>query len=94
MSVRALGKLTDPANPERGRRRVQRHLSGRHAPSEASITSYAEALGVPSEALAVDDDELERPQVNLDERLTMVVRELRALQSEVRAQRFRDRSAA
>lgn len=57
VSTRALGKLTDPDNPERGRRRVMRHLSGTTMPSAASQRTYAEALNAPE--LAPEDDEEE-----------------------------------
>lgn len=72
VSVRALGKLTDPDDPERGRRRVQRHLSGRYMPSPASQRTYAEALDAPE--LAPTDDEEE----SLDARLTREVRATKA----------------
>lgn len=57
LSVRALGRLSDPADPERGRRRVQRHLSGRFLPSAASRVAYARALELPEEFFLDDDDD-------------------------------------
>lgn len=57
LSVRSFGKLTDPSNPERGRRRVQRHLSGSFMPSPASRKAYAVALGLPEESFLDDDEE-------------------------------------
>lgn len=58
MSNRRLGKLTDPTDPERGRRRAQRHLSGKTAPTDASRRVYAEILQAP-ELLPEPDDEEE-----------------------------------
>lgn len=69
MSLRRLGKITDPADPERGRRRAQRHLSGRIAPSPASQRVYAEALR-ESELLPDDADE----EAALDQALLRDVR--------------------
>jgi len=46
LSVRKLGKLVDPDNPERGRRRVQRHLAGTQ-PSSTSRATYARVLDAP-----------------------------------------------
>jgi hypothetical protein len=46
ISHRELGKLTDPDDPERGRRRVQRHLRGTE-PTAASRIAYAKALDAP-----------------------------------------------
>lgn len=57
LSNRALGKLLDPPNPERGRRQVLRHLSGKHYPSTAYRKSYGELLGDLPEMFADDDDE-------------------------------------
>lgn len=74
ISQRALGKRLDPAEPERGRRQVVRHLSGDHYPSRPSRRAYAQVLG--EEFLDPDDDE---PQpVSLTEELTLLVREHRA----------------
>lgn len=57
-SVRAFGKLVDPDDPERGRRRVQRHLGGTILPSPASRDSYAAALDVsPTELPLPSDDD-------------------------------------
>lgn len=55
MSNRRLGKITDPDDPERGRRRVQRHLSGKTVPTAASRRVYADVLDAPE--LAPPDDE-------------------------------------
>lgn len=57
MSLRRLGKLTDPTDPERGRRRAQRHLSGRIGPTPASARTYAEVLGAAELAPDDEDDE-------------------------------------
>lgn len=56
ISLRRLGKLTDPTDPERGRRRVQRHLSGRTSPTDASRRVYADILQAP-ELLPESDEE-------------------------------------
>lgn len=55
MSNRRLGKLTDPTDPERGRRRAQRHQSGKTAPTDASRRVYADVLDAPE--LLPDDEE-------------------------------------
>jgi len=81
-TVRGFGKRVDPADPERGRRRVQRHLSGKHLPSGPSRRNYALALGIPADSFEPDVDTEER---DLNSRLTSTIRELRALQAEVRA---------
>lgn len=73
VTVRGLGRLTDPDDAERGRRRVQRHLSGSYMPSAASQRTYAEALDAPE--LAPDSDEEEE---SLDARLMRAVRETRS----------------
>lgn len=52
-----LGREADPGNPERGRRRVLRHLSGKHLPSEASRDGYAKALDVDKSELPLPSDE-------------------------------------
>lgn len=57
LSVRALGRLSDPADPERGRRRVQRHLSGSHLPSVPSRIAYAVALELHEDHFLDDDEE-------------------------------------
>lgn len=57
VSNRALGRLTDPSDPERGRRRVQRHLTGSIMPSSASQRTYAEVLDAPELAPADDEEE-------------------------------------
>lgn len=67
-SIRALGKAVDPTDPERGRRRVQRHLSGKHLPSRASRDAYAEALGVDESELPLPDDDADRG-ITREERL-------------------------
>lgn len=76
-SVRGFGKKVDPEQPERGRRRVQRHLSGEHLPSKASRDSYADALGVEPEELPLpsDDDDGEDVQATL----SAMTREHRAM---------------
>ncbi len=56
-SVRALGKAVDPHEPERGRRKVQRSLSGKHMPNDATRRSYADALSAPALAEPAEDDE-------------------------------------
>lgn len=56
-SIRGFGKKVDEEDPERGRRRVQRHLSGKHLPSKASRDSYAKTLDVPASELPLPDDE-------------------------------------
>lgn len=56
MSLRRLGKLTDPTDPERGRRRAQRHLSGRTTPTASSARVYADVLRA-AELLPDDDEE-------------------------------------
>lgn len=71
VSLRGLGKLTDPSEPERGRRRVQRHLSGRTAPTAASRRVYAELLDAP-ELAPVSEDEEE----DLDAALLRAIRSL------------------
>lgn len=70
MSNRRLGKLTDPTDPERGRRRAQRHLSGKIAPTDASRRVYAEILEAP-ELLPEEEEE----EAALDQEL---LREARA----------------
>jgi hypothetical protein len=72
LSVRRLGRLTDPANPERGRRRVQRHLSGSFMPSVASRETYADVLGLPRDFFLGADDDMEEPLT----RATKAAREL------------------
>lgn len=75
-SVRGFGKKVDPDDPERGRRRVQRHLSGKHLPSKASRDSYAGALDIdPSELPLPDDGDGEDVQATL----SAVTREHRAM---------------
>lgn len=46
LSVRLLGKMIEPDDPELGRRRVQRHLTGT-IPTEASRAAYARVLDAP-----------------------------------------------
>lgn len=87
VSVRALGKLTDPDDPERGRRRVQRHLSGRFMPSEASQRTYEEALDAPELAPLTEDDEEE----SLTWDLTRAIRQ--AVSEQLRLHPPRERSA-
>lgn len=82
-SIRGFGKRVDPNDPERGRRRVQRHLSGRHLPSPQSRLSYAMALGLPGSTFEPDADAEDR---SLNARLTSAIRELQALRSEVQEQ--------
>lgn len=75
-SVRGFGKLADPGNPERGRRRLQRHLSGKHLPSKASRDSYAGALGVDPSELPLPEDE---DGDDLESTLKAMTREHRAM---------------
>ena len=78
MSKRALGKLSDPDDPERGRRRVQRHLSGKTAPTTASRRVYADLLEAPE--LAPSEDEEEDLQAELMRRIaTATPAELRRM---------------
>lgn len=67
-----LGRETDPADPSRGRRRVQRHLSGKHLPTRESRDGYAQALGVDPSELPLPDDEP-------DDSVEAMVREARSL---------------
>lgn len=57
MHRRALARLVDPVNPEQARRALNRHLKGTHAPSRTTRHRYADALGIPREALQDDDEE-------------------------------------
>lgn len=69
LSRRALGKLIDPSNPERGRRQVLRHLSGKHAPSVPSRIKYAQAFGLPGDTFLdseEEDDEMSVPDLLRD----------------------------
>lgn len=70
-SVRGFGKKVDPDDPERGRRRLQRHLSGKHLPSRASRDSYADALEVERNELPLPDDDR-------DDSVEAMAREVRA----------------
>lgn len=81
-SVRGFGKAVDPDDPERGRRRLQRHLSGRFLPSRASRIAYAIALGLPEEFFLDADDE-EDVQAPLARAIQRAVRD--ALREGVRA---------
>lgn len=74
-SVRGFGRLVDPENPERGRRRLQRHLSGKHLPSKASRDNYAGALDVDSSDLPLPDDE----EDDLESTFKAMTREYRAM---------------
>lgn len=75
ISLRRLGKLTDPTEPERGRRRVQRHLSGRTNPTAASRRMYAEILEAP-ELDSSDDEEESEVAADLMRRLRALMREV------------------
>lgn len=55
ISQRTLGRLIDKELPERGRRQVVRHLSGRHYPSPSMRARYADVFG--EEYVEDDDDE-------------------------------------
>lgn len=83
-TVRGFGKRVDPADPDRGRRRVQRHLSGKHLPSKPSRTAYAVALGIAADAFEPDAEAESR---DLNARLTSAIREMKAVQLELRASR-------
>jgi hypothetical protein len=87
ISVRALGKLTDPDDPERGRRRVQRHLTGRYMPTEASQRTYEEALNAPELAPLGEDDE----EDSLTWDLTRAIRQ--AVSEQLRLHPPRERSS-
>src|SRR5688500_6427077 len=71
MTVRGLGKATDPDEPERGRRRGQRHLSGKYMPTSAIRSVYADVLDAPE--LLPDDEDEESSDVT-----AVLMRELRA----------------
>lgn len=81
-TVRGFGKRVDPADPERGRRRVQRHLSGSHLPSPTSRLRYAVALGLPGDTFEPDVDAEGR---SLETRLNDAIKDLQALRVEVRS---------
>lgn len=82
MSLRRLGKLTDPDDPERGRRRAQRHHSGTHAPSAMSRRVYAHVLSAP-ELLPEEDEEESLAQVLLAMIPTASVAKLRRMKDAV-----------
>lgn len=82
LSNRALGRLLDPERPERGRRQVLRHLSGKHYPSRASRAAYGEILGPLPEMF--DDDDEETHQVSLEEQLNALARDVSALSRRVK----------
>jgi hypothetical protein len=75
ISQRALGKRIDPAQPERGRRQVVRHLSGAHYPSKASRGAYAEVFGEEF----LDEDDEEADPVSLADELLELARAHRAI---------------
>lgn len=93
ISRRRMGRLTDPADPERGRTRLKRHLSGKHYPSDTSIAAYARALNVPVSALEVGDDP-KKKALNLEDELRDALRSLRRIEREVKTARVRDRMSA
>lgn len=66
-SVRGFGRKVDPDDPERGRRRVQRHLSGKHLPSRSSRDSYADALDIDASELPLPDDDASESAISRDE---------------------------
>lgn len=57
LSNRALGKLVDPAVPERGRRQVLRHLGGQHFPNKRTRAGYLDAFGLEGDPFTDDDAE-------------------------------------
>jgi len=83
VSQRALGKLIDADNRERGRRQVVRHLSGKHYPSPGMRARYADVFGEEFEEGGEDDDE----ETDLVVRLNRLARDARALAREVRRDR-------
>lgn len=57
-TVRSLGRALDPDEPERGRRKVQRILSGTvRTPTRETRDALADLLGVAREVFAVPTDE-------------------------------------
>lgn len=87
-SNRAFGRCVDPENPERGRRNVLRHRSGKHMPSEAMVRVYAEVLGVrPSDldpSLADEDEEAASVEAVLMAQVRGLRRDVRVLERHVR----------
>lgn len=86
-SKRAFGKLCDPDDPERGRRRVQRHLSGRFMPSPGTVKSYARILGVSVKELDPEAEDEESDQAmpsDLQAQVREVKRGLAKLERSVR----------
>lgn len=67
LSVRKFAALTDPANPERGRRRIMRHLAGTQ-PTAPYRRLYADVLDAP---------ELEGDEDDADDRVDRIARAVR-----------------
>lgn len=82
-SNRELGRLIDPEDPKRGRRRVLRHLSGQHFPSAASRAVYLKVFGLDDDPFE-DDDEAWRQQLIRDARALLATAQGRSRGSRVR----------
>lgn len=85
LSVRALGRLINPADPEHGRLTVQRHLRGVVMPSPTYRAAYRRALNLPEGALEPDDEEAE--PVDIDARLGQLERDVRDVRRAMKASR-------
>lgn len=75
VSIRSLAKRMNPEEPNVARRNVYRWLAGTSAPSPASREAVAQALGLPLDHFASDDEE--------EDALAALMTGLRALVREV-----------
>lgn len=77
--MRALARRIQPDQPEVARRNLARWIGGYNKPTAANRNAVADALGVPRERFAADEDEEDDPVVALMAAIRRVVRdELRA----------------
>ena len=83
MSIRKLARTMNPNTPEQARRNLARWIGGYNQPSRIQLVALCEALGVPLETFADDDDEEADPVVALMAAIRRVVRDELARSQEV-----------
>jgi len=84
--VRAAARVFDPADPERGKRNLNRWLAAKVLPSTASRDRLCAALGVDASELPLPDDDSEPEPVDLNAELSRAISDLRRVQRLVKGQ--------